>query len=150
MKPNFLQPLGCALAELDGNNCKNLSKIISDNIDIVKLGMTANAKHSRRNGSNHDFIANPKRHQNTNGSFIKDPSPKLASEPPILKSEDEDDDDDIIDVTKIPELEVTKMSRKTFYNFLKYRNSLVKDKDKKSEPVKAIETPPAALPVQNV
>ncbi|RZC36164.1 uncharacterized protein BDFB_000175, partial [Asbolus verrucosus] len=139
--------VGRALAELDGNNCKNLSRIISENIDIVKLGMSTNSnpKNSRRHTSHsqfdtsNSFISNPnslKRHQNSNGEISKDPSPKLANEPPVFKNDLIDDDDDDADVTKMafPELEVTKMSRKTFYNFLKYRNSLPRtDKENKCE-----------------
>lgn len=128
-----------ALAELDGNNCKNLSRIISDNIDIVKLGMS-NSKGSRKNCSNkHDcFITNPKRHEN--GEISKNPSPKLANEPPNFKTDfddddDDDDEEDVITELALPGLEVTKMSRKTFCNFLKYRFSLPKNgKENKCEP----------------
>jgi hypothetical protein len=147
---------GRARAELEGNNCKNLSKIISDNIDIVKLGMSTNSnpKNSRKNASNdtrNSFMSNPnsmKRHENSNGEISKDPSPKLANEPPIFKNDIDDDDDDA-DVTKLafPELEITKMSRKTFYNILKYRNSLpTADKENKCDLARASEKP---IVVQN-
>ncbi|EFA10828.2 uncharacterized protein LOC103314876 isoform X2 [Tribolium castaneum] len=126
---------GRAVAELDGNNCKNLSRIISDNIDIVKLGISG----SRKNGAhqNDSLISKSlKRHENTNGEISKDPCPKLANEPPLFKHNIFEDEDEDIDVTELafPGLEITKMSRKTFYNFLKHRFALPRNgKENKAE-----------------
>ncbi|XP_063914830.1 uncharacterized protein LOC135131174 isoform X2 [Zophobas morio] len=102
---------GRALAELEG--CKNLSKIISENMEIVTLGMT-NPKNSRKNnGDSQGSIIHDqntlKRHESSNGEISKDPNPKLANEPPVFKNDLDD-----IDVTRFsfPDVEVTKMSEK--------------------------------------
>ncbi|XP_044256966.1 uncharacterized protein LOC123006505 [Tribolium madens] len=143
---------GRAVAELDGSNCKNLSKIISDNIDIVKLGIS-NSKGARKNGAQNDSLISHSLKRHENGEISKDPCPKLANEPPLFKHNIFEDEDEDIDVTELafPGLEITKMSRKTFYNFLKHRFSLPRNgKENKAEAnPKITEKPPVQNAVKN-